>query len=90
MIKEAVSQTTLGQARLVFWRDAVKDIFAVSHASGVFGFFQYPCRTSPRGTQLRLDSTKPHRRVTWRHTTFRGLSKPGSVYALDLVLLSQD
>ncbi|KAG8214480.1 isoprenoid synthase domain-containing protein, partial [Butyriboletus roseoflavus] len=28
MIKEAVSQTTLGQARLVFWRDAVKDIFA--------------------------------------------------------------
>ncbi|KAF8555226.1 hypothetical protein OG21DRAFT_1411189 [Imleria badia] len=28
MIKDTVSQTTLGQARLVFWRDAVKDIFA--------------------------------------------------------------
>ncbi|KAL4073231.1 isoprenoid synthase domain-containing protein [Scleroderma yunnanense] len=26
-IKEAVSQTTLGQGRLVFWRNAVKDIF---------------------------------------------------------------
>ncbi|KAF8133651.1 isoprenoid synthase domain-containing protein [Boletus edulis] len=28
MIQEAVSQTPLGQARLMFWRDAVKDIFA--------------------------------------------------------------
>ncbi|KAI9454819.1 isoprenoid synthase domain-containing protein [Boletus coccyginus] len=28
MIREAVSQTALGQARLVFWRDAVKDVFA--------------------------------------------------------------
>ncbi|KIK86876.1 hypothetical protein PAXRUDRAFT_693145 [Paxillus rubicundulus Ve08.2h10] len=28
MIKEAVSQTSLGQARLLFWRDAVRDIFA--------------------------------------------------------------
>ncbi|KAG9315907.1 isoprenoid synthase domain-containing protein [Chiua virens] len=44
MIKEGVSQTTLGQARLMFWRDAVKDIFAVSHA------------TSPRGTPSRLGS----------------------------------
>ncbi|KAI6014862.1 hypothetical protein PISMIDRAFT_400767, partial [Pisolithus microcarpus 441] len=26
-IKEAVSQTTLGQGRLVFWRNAIKDIF---------------------------------------------------------------
>ncbi|KAF9220959.1 hypothetical protein BS17DRAFT_292885 [Gyrodon lividus] len=28
MIKETVSQTALGQARLLFWREAVKDIFA--------------------------------------------------------------
>ncbi|KAG1848738.1 isoprenoid synthase domain-containing protein [Suillus subalutaceus] len=26
-VREAVSQTTLGQARLVFWRDAMKDIY---------------------------------------------------------------
>ncbi|KIN93377.1 hypothetical protein M404DRAFT_17302 [Pisolithus tinctorius Marx 270] len=29
-VKEAVSQTTLGQGRFVFWRNAVKDIFKVS------------------------------------------------------------
>ncbi|KIJ64453.1 hypothetical protein HYDPIDRAFT_90439 [Hydnomerulius pinastri MD-312] len=34
MVKEAVSQTTLGQARLVFWRDAIKDIFDVSEEIG--------------------------------------------------------
>lgn len=27
MVREAVSQTTLGQARLMFWRDAMKDIY---------------------------------------------------------------
>lgn len=40
MIREAVSQTALGQARLVFWRDAVKDIFAVSLALGIFVLYQ--------------------------------------------------
>ena len=90
MIKEVVSQTALGQARLVFWRDAVKDIFAVSHALGVFVSYQCSRRTSLRGIPLRLDSTKQHRGVAWRRTTFRGSSKPGSVCAPDSVLISQD
>lgn len=87
MIKEAASQTALGQARLVFWRDAINDIFAVSHASGALVFYQCSFSTGPRVILLRLDSMKRHRGVAWRRTTFSGSSKPGSVCAPDLILI---
>ena len=29
MVRESVSQVTLGQARLMFWRDTMKDVYNV-------------------------------------------------------------
>jgi hypothetical protein len=73
MIKEAVSQTTLGQTRLLFWRDAVKDIFAVSRMSVKYGDHQLSRRTNRRGIPSHLVSMKQHKRAAWHRTTFKGL-----------------